>query len=1239
MNDVSVQASQPVAAHGHQSEPHDQSYQSYYLRVIEQQLHANNFGGLKLVVGPTGIGKTSAIPSVITQLRGQKVEKRCLYTTHRHLLIQEMAQALEKADIPFVYLKNDEEVVETFLDWSEKGEFLRRLEKCDFFKLVNSSRTSVERQIDGLRQEQGSLLRLQKSGFTSAYEQQRQAFRERCNQLLRLFKNGLSRKALTEEIHTRLMHDPGIWTLFPYVEYLHSPARPVLLVTVQKLLYGFFNGRANERLLSLEDNIIFLDEFDMQEKEMLGFLCRSPEIQNSFEFVRLFYEEMARQQQSGHLDPTPEDTERQLKAKQRAQAIINKLQTDCAKEGFNFPQIRHFALREGEFPSNHLSVFQSGVQIMTNPFYLREREHVWEVVRQPGADTRRARPLMTIITQTAHAILDFFSELWADELEPEWHSWIEQCYDQKNDNTPGRYKEVISDYGFYRRPSRLATERHDPAIADSIYYQGFSFFRLVRGAFFTTPDEIRIEQKKLTVTPEYLLWRLSNTNLLFALSATGDIKRYIQSFDMNWLERHGRYLPIDDANTALVAELKRQKEAKRSYTVKLNTADELPKSHALAYALEQLAQEQFFSREDEEDVGETAVAYRKQAVSRFLETVRWIVQESDNRAHLVFLNSFTFIEKLFRPDNRLPESFYNSIWPYLAVDSLGDGRSREYKVTIEGQPCQVIFLDAAKGREMDDQSFYQAQPDIPLVVVTTYPTASNGINLKWYAHKDNMDDDRGRDLEGIHLLEAPHFYFGGSEGNDDGIDREKMFIWRVWKLYHNFQISESQFITAMRELNIADVNAQYKSTPDYLLNQIAVFHQALGRVDRQWQPMPAIEVRLAAGYAGVLEIFERYLTAPGIIAENRIAREAYTSSLILALYKQIEKQYLRKAMINQLQYESIAQVESRARQVTGRLLQIVSGVRNGDYALEDAQKVMTLWWRIREAVLKQDYLFKDGITITHLPTGQAQHIEIDFRRDFVLETAFLRQGEWLFIDWETQKIYRESTQTTQRYNLNQYYRCYAQNLVIDWYFRTHNYRLRYEPANQALFFTPYIQQNILAGAVGEAALKAALQHVRLPLAHERDCPPALFETADMQLHELPVYVDAKNYSQWTTLYRFAAGPDDPAFDEKLNASAFLTAAQKKWAYIVAQTGNQGAKLVFINLTVGENHPNEGWGMRLNPIRPYRFNDSAITIIQGVIDHENPQEWRQDFRDWVNDVKSLYSIIAIEGANNDTREKK
>ncbi len=276
MNHTSTQVPQPVAVNGQQTEPRNHSYQQYYQRVIDQQLPLDNFGGLKLVVGPTGMGKTSAIPAVIGHLRAAQVDKRCIYTTHRHLLIEEMATELKKANIPIVYLKNNAEVVEEFLSWQKKGAFLSRLEDLDFFKSAESSRALVEKQIESLLKEQGNLQQLKNSDFHTAYKQQRQAFQERCSQLLHVFKNGLLPEKLSNEAHDQLMQDDGIWMLFPYVEFLRNPTRPTLLVTVQKLLYGFYNGRGNERILSLEDNIIFLDEFDMQEKELLDFLCRSP---------------------------------------------------------------------------------------------------------------------------------------------------------------------------------------------------------------------------------------------------------------------------------------------------------------------------------------------------------------------------------------------------------------------------------------------------------------------------------------------------------------------------------------------------------------------------------------------------------------------------------------------------------------------------------------------------------------------------------------------------------------------------------------------------------------------------------------------------------------------------------------------------------------------------------------------------------------------------------------------------
>jgi hypothetical protein len=188
-------------------------------------------------------------------------------------------------------------------------------------------------------------------------------------------------------------------------------------------------------------------------------------------------------------------------------------------------------------------------------------------------------------------------------------------------------------------------------------------------------------------------------------------------------------------------------------------------------------------------------------------------------------------------------------------------------------------------------------------------------------------------------------------------------------------------------------------------------------------------------------------------------------------------------------------------------------------------------------------------------------------------------------------------------------------------------------ASPTHIFTPYVIQTLLAGAVGEEVVKAILQDVGLPLLRERDYLPSLFELYDIELAGLPVYIDAKNYSNWTTLYRFSAESSDPEYDEKLNSATFLEAAQKKWKYIVERTGNPQVKLIFINLLAGDNHPNEGWDENMQIIQPFSFAKSAICIIQGVFQRNDPEVLRDDFMAWVQDVKHL-----LRKNENDTEKK-
>ena len=319
-------------------EPLIVSYIEYYIRVIEMLQQKENLTGLKLVVGPTGLGKTQAIPAVIEEIRAKNIEQRCIYTSNRHLLIEEMHELLSghkesipclKAPIPCVYLKSDETVVKQFIKQKDSDRFLRRLEEQKFFEqYANVSLKKVATIVKNLRHALQGLEHFLSKEFRDAYNELQHQITNQCGEFLKIFKDGLRKVAKDQpELHAQLCQEQHIGELFPYIRFLYDPQRPVLLVTIHKLLSGFFDGKKTEKILALENNIIFFDEFDMQEKEILKFLCKSPEIRNSFEFVRLFYEEMQEQQALGYLTLIEGDSEKRNKAKAKVGEILNTLQS------------------------------------------------------------------------------------------------------------------------------------------------------------------------------------------------------------------------------------------------------------------------------------------------------------------------------------------------------------------------------------------------------------------------------------------------------------------------------------------------------------------------------------------------------------------------------------------------------------------------------------------------------------------------------------------------------------------------------------------------------------------------------------------------------------------------------------------------------------------------------------------------------------------------------------------------
>lgn len=1200
-------------------------YQDYYLRPINQLLRAETFGGFKLVVGPTGIGKTYAIPRTIYYLRQRAdFDKRCIYVAHRHILLEEMKRDLDVLNIPSVYLKRNRHLVYDFVSEPGLSAFLAELDVIKFFGDKRLSEVdSLVRSIGRTRRDmaQGGLSGETKDDLGKRLDQ-------KCAKLIHLFEHGLRHVGLAT--YDRLVQHEMIWRLFPYIAFLYSEDSPVLLVTIDKLLRGFFDSKRQQRITSLRNNIIFFDEFEIQEGAILKYLCEDDGIRNNFEFVSLFYNEMASERESGHLAPNSGIEERDA-ARERIVKILDRIQQECEAGGYRFPAITRFTLSESEdkqkkkrkkdeeASQSRLMVFQSNHIVQTYPFYLLDEGRAWRITRQRSKQALSSGKLLYLMARAADDILEFFASLWANGQEDEWREWIALCYNKRNDNLRGAYHDIITRYGMLRRPMKFLKLRNPDQIRNSIYYTGFSQYVLTRGRYAVTlPDEVDMHQKTMHITPEYLIWQLCQSNLLFGISATGDLPRYVKTFDLQWLQDNCNYLPIDNEDRMLIAQMKARKAGTRNYEVRFDLAGLLPHSHPLNNFLDGLVTEGFFG-----EAGQIAIAARRSIVSRFLETLRWAVLTSQNKAHLVFVNSIKYILACLERKLAMSELGYDDLTQYLEVGRpVGDGSPhalmQEYRLTIEGRPVYVVLLNAEKARNLSLTTFPCDPQHGPLVVVTQYQTAATGVNLDW-------TDETGQrcDFQGIHLLEGKHFYFEQQQPEESGdsestVDAEKMFIWQAWKLAEGRQISQRELRHYLdnweNHINIFN-STVYKRTTDYLLNQVALFDQAFGRVDRKSNSTHTTEVRLAHSSGAdnsedsPFQLLARYLDEEGAIGQVRDERIPYTSDLILNIHEAVRARSRRQRLSNQFYREDISRKQDRSRARVEELLNLIEEMKRGAYTDEQAQVIKGLWLGIREAVLSQDYQY----------VGEFEEVKVDFQRDFVHSTAYLLPNDKLYLDVDQTTIFKEVSIDTHDFSLNWPYRSLARNDTIRRFFDTRNWQLRYYHTTPNYILVPYVLQAILAGAVGEAALEALLEQAGVELEAPYTHDTFLFETFDLKTKEKPIYLDAKSFSR-ATIYRMNARPDDPDYNPYLNGPSLLEKAQEKWQRIVTCTGEKNTKFVIVNLQVDGWRRNEYWDEQLTSVKT--FQKSAITIIQGALDPASPNTLRPQFQEWLTDVQKF-----------------
>lgn len=1141
------------------------SYFDYYARAIHE--HAN---GLKLVGGGTGLGKTSIIPDVV--LEALPPERKAIYVANRLQLLEQMAYAMDSENV--IMLPRDFEVVRLTLakyrtefdDLINSSTYGTHAGRVDLAKLRQSCRTLDE------------IFRSSEGGFLPRWQEE--TAEDYARVVLKDFRLViLTAKEKSPRDYQRLLDHPVVQSLFPFIAFQRGPKARMLLVSLQKLFYGFFNGESTLTGAQLKDYVLFVDEFDFLENDLISLIVRSPQIDDPFRFVEFFYREMQRHKLQ--LETYPASASSNIR--RRISEIMDEIEALHAN-GIRYPEINQFISTQD--PRDAV-IFRTSHTVSSKPLYLCQMERAYDIVfdrNNCSHSAFSARRLFTPVSAVSERILTLLKELETED--PLTHrGLIQDCY--RNTTFPSQIAQVSQ---FPRR--RPAQTTRLGALLDS----GYSMYDIHYMANPTDPEEVELRNYTIYTTPEKFIATLAEKNLVFALSATADIPRCVNHFNLAWLgAKDGiTLLPPDDVDQQLVAELNAQKAALRGNEVHVIKLPELDNNKALEKDLRRF----IATASKLEDFGkDTQEGHLKRRVERFFASLLWAseqsVPEGEVQSHLMFLNTYKQIELFFSTEGLRQSSFHQ------ITQRLSRTLFNVYELDFNQRRCLVVFYNAEQAKRVRKNVHAEREFDalfhegVPVVVVTQYLSAGNGVNLQY-----RLANGQDRDFLNLHLLEIPYFYFSAPSKDDVVEERTaklKENLWYLAKLHAAKYISETEFRAKLGTLHQPlDWNHAYqhhaRMYADYQLNTIAALIQAMGRTERVWTPLPDQNIVLCREAYHAFQCF----LAPefdGI----REARERMVSHNLQSVLTQIAEQVpLQERAIRRSRDTGLAEANSRCEGKVKQLIEQFGSLRRGEHrgTLPD------IWRRLRESALKHDF---------------ADKVLQDY--DAVFASPYLQNGE-LYLTPDMDIIPAHLAQPDTRYwRLNIVYDLISRNKTIREYFAQRGYELDFGLDGQ-YGFVPYFYQAVLSGAIGEEAVSALLleQGIRF-----EDMPDALFEVADLKVMAKPWYIDCKNYSD-ATLERFSLSPEDEGFYHKLSGEYFVRRAIEKWNQLAEIEGHH-ACLIYINLATSHERLLQYYrcdGEQMEAVN--HFSEAHVVVVQGALNTLNPDEYHEAFLDFLHDLK-------------------
>lgn len=1190
------------------------SYKDFYINTIETN---PTLEGFKLVLGGTGLGKTYGLLETINDYVNNHPDKRYkfIYLTNRHNLITQQENKLrEEYNIATTYLKSNREIVLNLLEKRGLKNVINDLEKLNFFQFDEELQNKYARQtklneIIKSIESKYKIIQDKQQSDSNIKESIEKDLNFDCSELFKIFKRqSVLIYREDKERYESIQQEKIIWELFPYVEFENNPECNVLLVTIHKVLRGFFNGKTDIKLASIEDKIIFLDEFDFLEPDILKILCDEPSIINPLEFVRIFYQEFKHWSQVDFWNLSSE-----LKTvRQKFEEVIQYIDESCKKFNINLIGVRDFRLSESENPQKSNVLFQTNQIITPKPFFLKEENNSWIIESNLPANPINPMTLFQILAIATNKIVGTFNYF---KHNPNLiNEIIQKIWNQKNDNQGGVYEKYIKENMLYHRTK--SKDKHNSTLYKdkSAYEIGYRLIKLLKRSTTFDPNSAELSQVELFTTPESLIAKLSDSNLVFALSATTDLPRTLRCFNLKWLKKNTPYIPIDENDYAMIKQLRNKKANIRNTTIKLQIAETLNDDSKLQKALLALWNVNYFG----DNGGEHK--FRLDRVSKTLNTI-YSIMHSDKFAHLVFLTTFKEIKNILKRDAQVNEVLTEFDNSDFEAEPIIDNTNNFFHLKWGSLSCNLILLNADDAKKLEEsgaaiENYQKAFQADKVIVITQYNSASNGVNLPCYDEWGNKTD-----FKGLHLLEENHFWFDDEEKDFTKFKNiEKQAFWYLWKLWDDRQFDKSTFKTLLNKRasgnsykpDIKAFNKLYKKdASEKTLNAISLYHQAIGRIEREWKNIPEVDITLDEG---VFLEFYKYQTTEDFQDLIKQRDEKITSALILEIQKGVfELATKKKIKAAFSKPKSIKTDNDRSIDLIQRFLEVIERLKQNKYEQKNSIQIKNDWQKIREVVLKHD--FKAQFDVECLSES------INVERDLCFETNHVYKDNKILIDSKGLNIHKELPVTeVYQWSLDFIYDRINKNNVIKSYFEENGYKMAFNTntIGYKTFFTPYIYQAILQGAIGEKSIEALLDNHGIELENPNELPNELFEIIDAKVKGSPIYLDFKNFND-NTLNKFHLREDDIDYEHQFDSDKFIEKQFDKYQIIRAFETN--AILYIVNLFSEDSRKPDYFDK--NGKRTNKIEKSCIRIIPSVLIPNNENYLTSHFQLLIKEIETKY----------------